>query len=110
MISDSKRNHMGKITQSNLITQETTYAENCLPLTIELAKQYKRILSPKLKKFPKSWPFGDKVLVLLVPSLLNDVINYHSKDGPSMSAMFEEHLLEHFDKDLKRMLYDILNG
>jgi hypothetical protein len=96
--------------QAAFLSQEPSYAETCLPLTAALAEQYERVLSTRIDKLPNSWPFVDKVLVLLEPSFEDDVARYRSEDGPDMSVMFKEHQLEHLDRDLTRTLSEFLEA
>jgi hypothetical protein len=97
-----------QLLQSPVVSQEPAYIESCLPLTIELAERYRKRLGSKLKEFPKSWPFADRLLVALEPSFKNDVHGYHSMNKLGTSAMFKEHQLEHLDKDLERKLRELL--
>jgi hypothetical protein len=56
---------------------EALYSELCLPETMKIAEQAKRLLWPLLRQFPKYWSFPDKVLVMLAPTFIQDVANYY---------------------------------
>ena len=86
------------------IQQERSYSESCLPKTIELALQNKAKILSFLGEENKGWPFEDRVLVWLVPSFYSDVHKYHRETGPSMTAIFKPHHIEHFDSDFREKL------
>ena len=96
--------------QETLLVPESPYTELCLPQTMALAQQSKKLLYPLLRPFPKSWSFPDKVLVMLAPSFLQDVRSYYSNDGLSMVGMFESNQIEYFDKLLLRDLTKLLTN
>ncbi len=89
---------------SAVLLPEKSYNETCLPFTASKAKLSRKKLEQSLSNFPKTWPFMDKVLVLFFPSLIEDVRKFHSKNGPSMTDLFQEHQLKTVDETLKIVL------
>jgi hypothetical protein len=82
------------------VSQERSYAEFYLPLTIKSAEQSRTLIEPETSEFPKAWPFQDKVLVWLAPTFRDDVSYFHRNNGPNIDGLFEEHQLNHLDRDL----------
>lgn len=92
------------------IAQERTYCESYLPLTMKIATQSEKLLITHLDRFPRAWPFEDKLLVLIAPTFHKDVRDFHRSNGPSMACIFKEHQLEHLDKDLSEHLSELLKN
>ncbi|MCI0486951.1 MAG: hypothetical protein L0229_10160 [Blastocatellia bacterium] len=105
-----KTDHSLSIGHEVLLLNESPYAESCLPQTMKMAEQSKRLLSRLLRQFPKKWPFADKVLALLAPSFLEDIRDYYSNNGQGMMRMFEGHQLEYLDNLLVRDLTKLLKN
>lgn len=76
------------------------FTETCLPLTMELARALKTEVTPLLVGLPRGWTFEDKVLVMLVPSMDNDVAAYHAGGGSPMTSLLQPHQVAHLDSDL----------
>ena len=90
------------------LQQENSYSRVCLPMTMKLAAQSREYLESPLKKLPNSWPFMDKVVVLLYPFFEGDIKKFHSDDGPNMKELFQDNQLESIDRELKTKLEDYL--
>jgi len=92
------------------VSQERSYAESYLPLTIKSAEQSRTLIEQETSEFPKGWPFQDKVLVWLAPIFRDDVRHFHRNNGPSIDGLFEEHQLNHLDRDLAKQLSERLKN
>jgi len=79
---------------------EKVFEGNCLPQTIGLARQFQAIVLRKLPPNRAEWPFEDRILVWLVPHLVDEGKAFHESGGPDMASIFESHQLEHFDEVL----------
>ena len=90
------------------VLQEKAFSECDLPLTMKIAEHSKKLLIPKLHQFPREWPFQDRVLVWIASTFREDVAKFHSRNGPCMAAIFEEHQIQHLDEDLSKRLCGLL--
>lgn len=95
---------------SAVLLLEKSYSETCLPITASKAKLSRKKLEQFLSRYPKKWPFMDKVLVLFFPSLIKDVRKFHTKNGPNMKDLFQEHQLKTIDETLIRILEEYLRN
>ncbi len=89
---------------------EKSYTETCLPITASKAKLSRKELELSLNRFPKEWPFMDKIFVLLFPTFMKDVEKYHMENGPNMNDLFQEHQLKTIDETLIRILEEYLRN
>lgn len=64
------------------------FSQSTLPQTMELALVLKSILLPLVRNAPQGWPFHDRVLLWLVPSLENDIRKFHESSSNSLRDMF----------------------
>jgi hypothetical protein len=80
------------------------YSETCLPLTMRLARAARRGIEPMLGDIPRDWPYEDRVLVWLAPSLRENVVAYWNLRGPSMELMCHGPALAHLDHVMFRDL------
>jgi hypothetical protein len=73
---------------------------NCLPLTVGLAKKYRRRLREMLADQNPSWPFEDRILVWLEPVWADEVRAFHaSPDTESgLQWMYSDAQLVQFDQ------------
>jgi hypothetical protein len=71
-----------------------------LPLTMELARLARTTILPALTGTPAEWAYEDRVLVMLVPSLRENVGRFHTGDGPDLATTFREHQIDHMDRGL----------
>ena len=87
-------------TQGLRLRQERAFSKNALPLTIELACALKSVLRRPLIGLPPEWPYPDRVVAWLLPSLRNDVLAFHSAHGPGLVEILQSHQLQSLDRDL----------
>jgi hypothetical protein len=85
------------------------FAEVCLPLTMKLARLARAVIMPALADTPAEWAYEDRVLVILAPSLRDDVGTHHAGVGPDMATTFQGHQLDHLDRDLVKQLAALLH-
>jgi hypothetical protein len=97
-----------RLTITVKLGQEAVFSESCLPLTMELAKVFKTLVRTELPTTPPLWPFEDRVLLWLLPSLRKDIMQFHGGTGSSMTAIFQEHVLQSIDSSLLGLLVDRL--
>ena len=90
------------------ILQERTFAETSLPLTMEMANHVKELLIPMLDTFPRSWPFDDRVLAWLAPTLADDIKVFHDSSGHTMNEVFQDHQINHMDNTFLNILINRL--
>lgn len=81
------------------------FAETCLPLTMELAMVAREVIQPALEESPPEWAYEDRVLVMLAPSLREDVTRFYEGHGADLAGTFREHQIEHLDRDLVADLF-----
>src|SRR5262245_23596631 len=55
------------------VTLDKVFAESCLPATTALAERFRLDIVRVLDDQSATWPFDDRVLVWLLPSLRKDV-------------------------------------
>jgi hypothetical protein len=67
---------------------------------MHIAKLAKPVILPALKDCPPEWAYEDRVLVMLAPSLHDDVARYHEGHGADMVTKFQNHQIEHLDRTL----------
>jgi hypothetical protein len=72
----------------------------CLPLTMYIAKLARLVILPALQDCPPEWSYEDRVLVMLAPSLRQDVAQFHEGHGADMVSIFRDHQIEHMDRTL----------
>jgi hypothetical protein len=90
--------------QTTLQARPEPFAATLLPLTMELARTVQPVLERELAKLPRAWPFEDRVLALLAPSLLTDLHRFHTSGGDDLSSLFATHQVEHLDRSLLGLL------
>jgi hypothetical protein len=66
------------------------FGGNCLPMTMYLAKLARSVLLPCLDDSPPGWAYEDRVLVMLAPTMREQVEGFYEGQGPDMAAVFEE--------------------
>jgi hypothetical protein len=66
-------------------------------MTMYIAKLARPIILPALKDSPPEWAYEDRVLVMLAPSLRDNVAQFHEGQGADMVTMFLDHQIEHID-------------
>lgn len=88
---------------------ETGFLADALPLTLELATLAKDHLLAHLRG-PGNWPFEDRVLGLLLPSMAPDIARYHHGTGPSMSEDWLPKALSALDGLLLARLWEWLEA
>lgn len=86
------------------MVQEPSFAESCLPLTMEMANLVKELLLPMLATSTRKWPFEDRVLAWLEPALAEDIRVFHDSSGNDMNEMFQDHQINHLDCTLLNIL------
>jgi hypothetical protein len=96
------------LTPIPLVALDKSYCITCLPISSTIANVSKKKLDQSIRKFPKSWPFMDKVLLLFFPELINDVRKFYSNKGPNMETLFQECQLKIIDKTLNKILKEYL--
>ena len=80
------------------VSQDRTFLESSLPLTMELADSLKAIILPILEENSSSLPFHDRVLCWLVPTMERDIILFHGGVGPVLSESFNTQAVRHLDQ------------
>lgn len=75
-----------------------------IPLTAQLAQAAADWLRQQLRDVPIEWPFEDRVIAWLLPSLRRDIEVFHHAGGPDITEIFQQHQLAHLDADLYRQL------
>jgi len=99
------------ILTSNLSLQlEKSYTKTCLPITASKAELSREKLEQSLLRYPKKWPFMDKILVLFFPSLIKDVRRFHTEIGPDMNSLFQEDQIKTIDETLTMILEEYLRN
>lgn len=83
---------------------ELAYSESCLPGTMELAIQAKRLILAELREINRKWAFADRVLVWLGQYWSTDVEEYYRAGTKTMAEQFLPHQIEHFDQVYRQML------
>lgn len=84
--------------------QELVFSESSLPATIELAAAFRPYIDSRLRGTPSKWPFDDRVLVWLIPSLRKDVVRFHEVRGPAMDEVFGRQQLSNLDSHFFKTL------
>ena len=84
--------------------QAPSFATSARPMTMGLAASIRIQLWKYLENTPTSWPFSDRVLVWLLPSMDADVVKFHANQGRSMVHVFNAHQIESIDAALLRIL------
>jgi hypothetical protein len=90
--------HQGQEQRCEL--EPPSFVTNVLPLTIGLAHAIRITLAPHIRSDPCGWPFPDRVLVWLLPTLESNVAHFHGGSGTAMLEQFKRHQLESIDKAL----------
>jgi hypothetical protein len=83
---------------------ESAYSESCLPRTMELAMQTKRLISAELRGINRKWAFEDRVLVWVAEYWSKDVEEYYRAGTRTMAEQFSPHQIEHFDEAYRQVL------
>ena len=77
---------------------------------MEVARFTAPILKPLLRDLPATWRFEDKVLVLLLPSLMPQIHRFYALNGPALTGLFLPHQLARVDRDLLTDLSRLLEA
>lgn len=80
--------------------ERPAFGGSCLPVTMKLASLIRQQLARRLTNSPSSWPYVDRVVVWLLPSLKTDACAFHENDGPAMTDLFRSDQLESIDRSL----------
>ena len=88
--------------------QRVPFGGTCLPLTMELARLTRHALLPAMDAIPVTWCYEDRVLVLLAPSLREDVEHFYDGTASSMTDTFEPHQVEHLDRSFIAQLLTLV--
>lgn len=110
MSSANSRCRVAKLGSQAELRQEREFSASCLPLTMELADLLRQDLHRLFQEFPRKWRVHDRVLALLVPSLIEDITGFYSGSGPPMADMFSAHQIDHLDRDLLRGLLTVVEA
>ena len=86
------------------------FGENSLPVTMSLAHRFRTDLLRRLPSTHLAWPFEDRVLIWLLPTMAKDVAEFHDAGAQDMASMFQVHQLEHFDEVLSADLRQRLDA
>ena len=86
------------------VAQRQEFVRSSLPLTIELADVLKAILIPHLREMPQDWPYPDRVLAWLVPSLSDDIRRFHGGGGKPLQELVPGEAVRHLDHDFLDLL------
>ncbi len=88
------------------LSQELVFSDSSLPATMDLARAAKTLLRRAISRTPRPWPFEDRVLAWLVPSMGVDISRFHKIGGPSMDDLFGRNQLANLDKVIFLRLVD----
>ena len=97
-----------RATGARLVLRQEAFSMSCLPLTSALAAALTLQILPELRRMPTIWPFDDRVLVWLLPSLKADVARFHADAGPCMDEIFAPPALSSIDAALVRLVVERL--
>jgi hypothetical protein len=94
----------------NLGLELSPFASDSLPLTMTLARKFRNKIYPLLCKYPKKWPFEDKVLAMLIPTIIDKIKTFHNGKGNmfSLDILYGPNLLEQLDGKLSEILSEKL--
>ena len=67
---------------------------------MELAKLARAVIEPSLRETSAGWAYEDRVLVMLVPSLSENVTAFYEGHGAPLAETFREHQIGHMDRGL----------
>jgi len=81
------------------VEQRRRFAASSLPQTMELASVLKAIIVPHLRQSSRRWPYHDRVLAWIAPSLLDHICRFHDFNGPALSELKSEKALKLLDTD-----------
>jgi hypothetical protein len=87
-----------QLSQEQLMKQECSFSEVCVPELMSLAAQNKDSIAILIQNLPQHWHFSDKVLVAVFPTFHEDVEAFYAGKGKSMTEMFAPHQLSSIDR------------
>jgi len=76
------------------------FGESCLPITMKEAHRLRRQVSARIAAIHPSWPFEDRVMVWLLPTLEDDAAAFHFSGGRGLENILTPHQLDQIDKTL----------
>ena len=89
---------------------ERAFAGVHLPATCVYARRHEADLAPLLRYLPSRWPYEDRLIAYLLPSLKTDVFSYYGAEGPDLGGLFSEETLARLDRDLVVRLHCLLTS
>lgn len=101
----------GRLSVAPSIGLRTSFAVSNLPLVCELARVCKEAIIPVLPAQTRAWPFEDRVLAYLLPSLHDDIIRFHAGDGPDLLGLLNSGgraAISHLDQEAVGLLMTLV--
>lgn len=89
------------------VALETSFLESNFPLMCELARVCRQVIVPVLPSQTRAWPFEDRVLAYLLPSLHDEIIRFHAGHGPDLLGLLGSGgrgAASHLDEEAVRLL------
>jgi hypothetical protein len=97
------------INLGQLMGLELEFVESCLPLTMNIADKYRKIIENS-QDFPSnSWAYHDKVLVWIFPTFRDDLEKFHLRQGQELVNLINFNALKHIDEVAFDLLKEKLN-
>jgi hypothetical protein len=93
-----------ELVQQQILRQERSFSDVCVPELMALATQNKYSVSVLIRDLPQQWRLSDKVLVAVFPSFRKDVETFYAGKGKCMTEMFEPHQLLSIDNGARLTL------
>jgi hypothetical protein len=76
-----------ELSPQQLLKQERSFSDVCVPEMMSLAKQNKHSVTILVQDLPRQWHFSDRVLVAVFPSFREDVEAFYAGNGKSMTLI-----------------------
>jgi hypothetical protein len=75
------------------------FSSTCLPHLLQLARLLRKEIDAKLctASLPTEWPFLDRVVAWLSPSLGQQAHDFHRSSGSALHELYLPHQIENFD-------------
>ena len=91
-LSEMKRSGLPRLQQA-CEQPSRRFATSSLPITMELAAIARSSLLRALPPETSPFSYEDRILALLVPSMLSDIVTFYAGKGPPLAKLLEEHQL-----------------
>ena len=87
---------------------ESVFAASHLPLMCLLSNRFKSDLEMAIPGQPKDWPFEDRLLSVLLPTLRHDISRFHRGRGGDIATALPEEVLPRLDEHLTHQVNTLL--